>query len=46
MYRYKSLKKIVKTLLLKLKEEPKYNTHKADLIKVRAFFRWVSENIT
>ncbi len=46
MARYKSLKKIVKTLLVHLTDDPgRYDSSRAELVKVRAFFRWVAENV-
>ncbi len=44
--RYKSLRKIVKVLLSRLREVPKYRGQRQELIKIRAFFRWATENIT
>ncbi len=42
--RYKSLKKIVGILVRLIEEEPFYRGRE-DLAKIRAFFRWVTENI-
>ena len=42
--RYKSLKKIVNTLVTHVEEEEDYEG-KEDLIKIRAFYRWVTANI-
>lgn len=42
--RYKSLKKIVKILETQIENEEHYRG-KIDLIKVRAFYKWVTENI-
>ena len=42
--RYKSLKKIVKILVDQIEDEESYEG-KEDLIKIRAFYRWVTANI-
>ena len=45
---YKSLKKIVKELILRLESEDVYakgDRDRRELIRVRAFFRWVAENV-
>lgn len=42
--RYKSLKHIVRLLVDQIEEEESYSPV-SDLIKVRAFFRWCTENI-
>lgn len=43
--RYKSLKKVVRILVDLIEDEPYYRGRE-DLIKVRAFFRWTTENIS
>ena len=42
--RYKSLKRIVSILVNCIMNEPSYEG-KEDLMKVRAFYKWVTENI-
>ena len=42
--RYKSLKRIVKILVDQIEDEESYEG-KEDLIKIRAFYRWVTANI-